>query len=358
MPEETEKFIRLPNPDHTGSCDNIRTITVSQKDGIDALFCVIQKIIKTYLFKKSAGWTMAKARAWVSEHTGNKTMAKKQYIKAFTKKGTDGLVAVASDETIDRQGESIPINKWDLGHFEKNPVLQFGHDYHQVPIGRAKNLRVEGKKLMFEPEFQTVTQFGKEIKELFRKGFLKAWSVGFLPRYKGKRLLGNELLEISAVPVPANPEALTMAKAKGFESPEYDGYMKEFELIMKKIKAVKSITEDDIEAIKKTCCGKKSKKKRKKAVTKKKPTITLDEVLTKVNNTNKAVQTVLALLKKQKKKAKPIGKKEVPKKTAQSKGLKTKKAKESVNQVVLRALQTMNRTSNGLLHKVKKELKK
>lgn len=288
---------------------------------------------------------MAKARAWVSEHTGNKTMAKKQYIKAFTKKGTDGLVAVASDETIDRQGESIPINKWDLGHFEKNPVLQFGHDYHQVPIGRAKNLRVEGKKLMFEPEFQTVTQFGKEIKELFRKGFLKAWSVGFLPRYKGKRLLGNELLEISAVPVPANPEALTMAKAKGFETPEYDGYLKEVKKYLK-------------DSEKKTCCGKKSKKKKKDPVADKNPKITLDEVLTKVNNTNKAVQTVLALLKKQKKKAKPIGKKEVPKKTAQSKGLKTKKAKESVNQVVLRALQTMNRTSNGLLHKVKKELKK
>ncbi len=67
-PEETSEFIRIPvdTADHEGH--RIRTIEISAKEGISALYCGTDKIIMTYLFRKDKGWTMAKARAWVKEH--------------------------------------------------------------------------------------------------------------------------------------------------------------------------------------------------------------------------------------------------------------------------------------------------
>ncbi len=98
-----------------------------------------------------------------------------------------------------------------------NPVLQAGHDYRpQYTIGRATNLRVEGKKVLFDPEFHTITPLAKQVGEMYKQGFLNAWSVGFIPgtvqegEEKGTK---NELLEVSAVAVPANALALM----KGFE---------------------------------------------------------------------------------------------------------------------------------------------
>jgi len=67
-PEETSEFIRIPvdNGNHDGH--RIRTIEISANEGISALYCGTDKVIMTYLFDKSKGWDMAKAKAWVKEH--------------------------------------------------------------------------------------------------------------------------------------------------------------------------------------------------------------------------------------------------------------------------------------------------
>lgn len=64
-PEVTEKYIRIP----TGNrCRVTSTIVISTKKGIKALYCGKIKKIRTYLFAKSKGWTMAKAQTWVKAH--------------------------------------------------------------------------------------------------------------------------------------------------------------------------------------------------------------------------------------------------------------------------------------------------
>jgi len=63
-PEETEKYIRIP----VNTCKVTATITISKKQGISALYCGKEKKIRTYLFLKAKGWTMAKAKKWVEEH--------------------------------------------------------------------------------------------------------------------------------------------------------------------------------------------------------------------------------------------------------------------------------------------------
>jgi hypothetical protein len=130
------------------------------------------------------------------------------------------MVAVASDETVDRHGESLPIDSWDLINFKKNPVLLWAHDYSVPPIGVATKIKVENNRLIFTPEFHTITQLSREIKAMFESDppIMNSFSVGFIPHYeKATDKNGNkvplELLEISAVPVPANPNARVMEKS-------------------------------------------------------------------------------------------------------------------------------------------------
>ena len=58
--------------------------------------------------------------------------------------------------------------------------------------------------------------------ELYRGRYLNGWSFGFLPKVteplsgadgRGLRICSAEVVEISAVPVPSNPDALTRALA-------------------------------------------------------------------------------------------------------------------------------------------------
>ena len=81
------------------------------------------------------------------------------------------------------------------------------------------------------------------LKEMYDQGFLRAFSVGFLPlEAEDNKYLKQELLEISAVNVPAHPNALNIAFAKGMteeqtkllftkEVKEQDGMQEETEEI-------------------------------------------------------------------------------------------------------------------------------
>jgi len=145
----------------------------------------------------------------------------KATIQAITEVKGDTLLAIASDETVDRAGDKIKVADWDFKNFLKNPVLQAGHDYNpQFTIGVAKDIRVEGKKVLFTPVFHDITQLAREISKMYKEKFLTAWSVGFIPAKEDGDT--HELLEVSAVAVPANPNAVTMVKGLEKEAKEYD----------------------------------------------------------------------------------------------------------------------------------------
>lgn len=89
-PEETDEYIRIPvdRGDHEGH--RIRTIDISAKEGIKALYCGECKKVITYLFAKDKGWTMEKAKAWVKEHEG-KSIAELQEHKTSQKEIEDEM---------------------------------------------------------------------------------------------------------------------------------------------------------------------------------------------------------------------------------------------------------------------------
>jgi HK97 family phage prohead protease len=145
--------------------------------------------------------------------------------KATVKKIKGKMIAVASEEVLDREGEILSIDGWKLKNFQSNPVLLWDHNKtdRTLPIGKAENIQIKemngNKKLIFTPVFEKITKFGKDVSKFFEEGLLNTFSVGFLPLKKGKSAddptyIEQELLEISAVPVPALPTAQIIVRAK------------------------------------------------------------------------------------------------------------------------------------------------
>ena len=63
--------------------------------------------------------------------------------------------------------------------------------------------------------FDDSTEFNRTVKKMYEEGVMSTFSVGFMGHEKeGNKFVKQELLEISAVPVPANSSAVVIARAK------------------------------------------------------------------------------------------------------------------------------------------------
>jgi HK97 family phage prohead protease len=127
---------------------------------------------------------------------------------------------IASDESIDRYNEVIQINGWDLSHYRRNPVVVDSHDYSSVGkiLGRSLSTEIKDGKLVNRVQFALDNPMGKIAYQMAKGGFIRAESVGFIPVewVRGNESQGEpyrtftrqELIEISLVPIPANPGAV------------------------------------------------------------------------------------------------------------------------------------------------------
>ena len=125
----------------------------------------------------------------------------------------------ASMATEDRMGDLIDASGWTLDAYRKNPVFLWAHQRSIPPIGRSIRTWIENNRLRAIVEFAPTT-FAREIAELFENGFMRGVSVGFRPIQLTRRKSADgrnsfhfkqqELLEISAAPVPMHQDALSM----------------------------------------------------------------------------------------------------------------------------------------------------
>lgn len=130
--------------------------------------------------------------------------------KIAIQKAENKITVIASDETLDRHGDVLPIDAWDLSKFKKAPRMLVDHD-HQVSsiVGKWENVRIEGKQMLMDAVFHDITELARAVKEMVIQGFLDTVSVGFIwhgPERDGDRP-SFELIETSWVTVPANPNA-------------------------------------------------------------------------------------------------------------------------------------------------------
>lgn len=151
-----------------------------------------------------------------------------KFLEATLTKSSDGsLIAIASTNSVDRMGEIIDNNGWDLKAYKKNPIILWAHDHSEPAIGVSTKTWVEGTgkkaKLMIKPVLHDVTERAKAVKTLVEMGIIKTLSVGYknLESPDGVTLTKNELLENSFCNVPANADAMVTAykslKDAGFE---------------------------------------------------------------------------------------------------------------------------------------------
>jgi len=161
---------------------------------------------------------------------------KKDTIFQITKSNDNDqtIEGIFSTSDIDRSGDP-PIDQetWDLKNFKKNPVVLFAHNNmfssdpnivvgKVVKIGLDEKGNLAGKiKFAVDEGVGIYGDFIKTIYNLYKEKFMNAFSVGFMmgeiviDKKKNTRMVNNQLLEISCVPVPANAYAL--AKQKGLD---------------------------------------------------------------------------------------------------------------------------------------------
>jgi HK97 family phage prohead protease len=129
------------------------------------------------------------------------------------------VTAYVSTHEWDRMQERFAKGAWNLEAFRKNPVVLMGHDTGSLPIGKAVSIAEDEHGLLAKTVFHEETQQAKDVFNLYKAGFLNAFSVGFIPKNfvaetlpdgqsKGIVFTDAELYEYSAVAVPANPGAL------------------------------------------------------------------------------------------------------------------------------------------------------
>lgn len=159
--------------------------------------------------------------------------------------------AIASTAAVDRHKDIVVPKGVMLDSFMKNPVMLNIHQSRQYPVAKVTEVKVT--KEAVEIQFQWAdTEEGQKLEKLYNSGFMNAFSIGFIPKAyidlydmrdeNGKLKVSSidvelpngeketidlsnlkevpygiipkwELLEVSPVSIPANPEAL-MIRAK------------------------------------------------------------------------------------------------------------------------------------------------
>ena len=175
-----------------------------------------------------------------------------------------------SKEVVDRDGDILRAGGVDFSNYMKNPVFLSFHNSREFPLGKVTKFWVEGnavKAIVYFPPIEELSSdpsLASEKAKLvdftyhcYKTGMLNAVSVGFIPiEWKetkdGYDILRWELLEFSAVAVPANQDAIAEA-VKSFG----DEFAKDF-VTLEVVKSGRKISAQTREVLNKIkACGDK-----------------------------------------------------------------------------------------------------
>lgn len=147
------------------------------------------------------------------------------YVRGFVVRGADGTVAadgpirfVAATEGVKADGIDLRMDRAKLDRYLSNPVVMYGHQYvgrDALPIGRSVHTEIDTTpQLVADLDFDREDDFAVTVDRKIRGGYLNAVSIGFdfwtADVEPDGRMVPNdwELMEISVVPLPMDPDAL------------------------------------------------------------------------------------------------------------------------------------------------------
>jgi HK97 family phage prohead protease len=134
------------------------------------------------------------------------------------------ITALISTYNWDRMSERFAKGAWDFKDYLINPVVLWAHDQWTAPIAKCVSIAETDDGVVAVSAFDAESEEAMKIFDLYQRGFLSSFSVGFLPKaweleplsdgsqQKGVVYTQAQLLEYSCVPVPANPGAIVTAK--------------------------------------------------------------------------------------------------------------------------------------------------
>jgi len=151
--------------------------------------------------------------------------------------GVERQLFVASTDIVDRCDDIVDQATWKLDNYNANPVVLVDHEYEaRCVVGRGEVRVVDGVGLVLDVVKWSRKGHAQDVMNDVEDGILSAVSVGFRPgRMAMRRDLPDgdarkadgygavyydcELLEVSIVAVPANPEALAVKSARLMPDP-------------------------------------------------------------------------------------------------------------------------------------------
>ena len=173
-----------------------------------------------------------------------------------------------SKEVTDRDGDILRARGVDFSNYMKNPVFLSFHNSREFPLGKVTKFWVEGnsvKAIVYFPTLEELSsnpEYASEKAKLvdftyhcYKTGMLNAVSVGFIPlewteTKDGYDITKWELLEFSAVAVPANQDAIAEAvKSFGLD----ESVVKDYLTTEKSGKRISAATKEILGKIK--ACG-------------------------------------------------------------------------------------------------------
>jgi hypothetical protein len=143
--------------------------------------------------------------------------------------GDRRVLFTISKEVVDRDGDILRASGCDLTNYLKNKVFLGFHNSRDFPLGKTEDIWIEADRVKAIVYFPTVEELSSDpanasekaklvdfTYHCYKTGMLNAVSVGFIPlewieTENGYDILKWELLEFSAVAVPANQDAIAEA---------------------------------------------------------------------------------------------------------------------------------------------------
>ncbi|WP_435610887.1 hypothetical protein [Streptomyces sp. C10-9-1] len=144
----------------------------------------------------------------------------RHYLRGYVQRADTGdeaagkpLTIIAATEGRKGDGLNLTMDGAELGRFEANPVVGYGHSYwgrDGLPIGRSDRTWIDGDQLRMDIVFDQDDDFAVKVERKYRNKMMNAFSIGFdvwniddsgTPE-------GWELFEVSAVPLPMDPNAI------------------------------------------------------------------------------------------------------------------------------------------------------
>ena len=133
--------------------------------------------------------------------------------------GEKADVSIITDSSVDEEGESIDVKSIDWNSFRKNPVVNFNHNFAELPLGKSQWQKLIGDKWKAKtifaprPENYPVNKewFPDNVYSLIKDGFLPGKSIGGIAK---RRIPTEEDIKL-------NPN-LSKAKIIRFNSKVYE----------------------------------------------------------------------------------------------------------------------------------------